>query len=71
MTHQPSRKPLEDDALFRNLRGLHPSEAQLRDIAIVEKVTLDRLKVTDQVTTKLVRGRKQAKKAGAAALRRR
>jgi hypothetical protein len=72
MTHQvPSRKPLEDDVLFKTLRDLHPSEAQLRDIAVVEKVTMERLKVTDKVTTKIVGGRREAKKNASGALRRR
>lgn len=72
MTHQvPSRRPLEDDALFKTLRDLHPSEAQLRDIAIVEKVTMERLKVTDKVTAKIVGGRREAKKNAASTLRRR
>lgn len=68
----PSRKPLEDDALFKTLRDLHPSEAQLRDIAVVEKVTMERLKVTDKVTAKIVGGRREAKKnRSSAALHRR
>lgn len=72
MTRQdPSRKPLDDDALFKTLRGLHPSEAQLRDISIVEKDTLDRLKLTGKVTSNLASGRSAAKKNAGASLRRR
>lgn len=72
MTHQvPSRKPLEDDALFKTLRALHPSEAQLRDIDIVEQATLDRLKISDKVSVKLVRGRRVASRSASATLHRR
>lgn len=47
-----SRKPLADDALFKTLRGLHPSEAMLKDISIVERQTLERLREAEKSGSK-------------------
>lgn len=58
MTHPiPARKPLDSDAFFEMLRGLHPSKKQLDDIAIVEKkISRDRLGIKDSVTVEVIKG---------------
>lgn len=60
MTHQvPARKPLDSDAFFKTLRGLHPSKKQLDDIAVVEQKFLrDRLAVKDAVPVRVIKGPK-------------
>ena len=54
----PSRKPIEDDALFKTLRELHPSDAQLRDILIVERDTLERLQTSSKAPSRIFSGRR-------------
>lgn len=65
MTHQiPARKPLDSAIFFKTMRGLHPSEKQLKDLEVIEKQAQvrDRVGIKDSVQATLKKGRRSIKR---------